>query len=278
MNVHLVAGLLLLLTPHHSFAQEPSGRLDLDLVAALPYENLVAARVVFDKVNVTCPHDYATIRLGNGGLLHQRVMVQSASMPTRWQGFGTIDDYTYRSHIATADCRRELTVRLQVRELDGSWRSLLVAPDRRPGLSAADRHEMTQRSLEEFRARPRPEPEVAARQQEAQRALTSMGSLAQGVLVKFSEGTPFENAPPTCADGYGTVVTEQDGVTLLFTTKLSDTLNRFVMERVDPGDGESRIYFTRGDCRLELTITAATQHDGRWVARTIPAHVPPRNR
>src|SRR5262245_53164604 len=87
------------------------------------------------------------------------------------QGFGAIDDYTYRSYIATADCRRELTVRQQTRELDGSWRSLLVVPVRRPGLSAVDREKMVQRSLEEFRARPRPEPEVAARQQEAQRAL-----------------------------------------------------------------------------------------------------------
>ena len=43
-------------------------------------------------------------------------------------------------------------------------------------------------------------------------------------------------------------------------------LNRFVMERVDPDNNHGRLYFTRGDCRWEITIGKLVLREGEWVA------------
>jgi hypothetical protein len=51
-----------------------------------------------------------------------------------------------------------------------------------------------------------------------------------------------------------------------FLTPLPGDLNRFVIERVDPDRDHGRLYFTRGDCRWEITIGKAVLREGEWVA------------
>jgi hypothetical protein len=43
-------------------------------------------------------------------------------------------------------------------------------------------------------------------------------------------------------------------------------LNRFIIERVEIDDDHSRLHFSRGDCRFELTVGKSVRQDDQWVA------------
>jgi len=106
---------LLFASASGSPAQQPSGRIDLDLMAALPYSQLVAARVVFSKSSTTCPDDYGIVHVANGLFRHHHA---SVFRKIRWTAefFRPVDDDTYRYRIATQDCRIDLAVRQQIRQ------------------------------------------------------------------------------------------------------------------------------------------------------------------
>ena len=59
---------------------------------------------------------------------------------------------------------------------------------------------------------------------------------------------------------------EPSGIRFSFMTGLPGDLNRFVIERVDLDASRGRLYFTRGDCRFELTVTQSVLRNGDWVS------------
>src|SRR4029077_5560032 len=104
-------------------AQEPSGRLDLDLMSALPRSELVAARIVFSKSSARCPEDHGIVHATGGRLMHHRASVFRGIRSTA-EYFRPIEDDTYRYRMASADCRVDLSIRQQLRQADDSWTSL----------------------------------------------------------------------------------------------------------------------------------------------------------
>jgi len=58
---------------------------------------------------------------------------------------------------------------------------------------------------------------------------------------------------------------ESSGIRFSFLTALPGDLNRFVIEREDPDANRGRLYFMRGDCRFELTVSQSVLRDGQWV-------------
>jgi hypothetical protein len=99
----------------------------------------------------------------------------------------------------------------------------------------------------------------------ADKALRSGGSLPfLGGVAIFSLG--FDDRPQACFEALGDYRIEQSGVMFSFVAGLPGDLNRFTIERSDPDPNHGRIFFTRGDCRFELTINQSILQDGGWLA------------
>jgi hypothetical protein len=79
-----------------SAAQEPSGRVDLDLMAALPGSQLVAGGVAFTKTEAPRPHAFGTLRFrSDGGITHLKAFGLLSTADGR-SGTTALDDKTYR--------------------------------------------------------------------------------------------------------------------------------------------------------------------------------------
>jgi hypothetical protein len=76
----------------------------------------------------------------------------------------------------------------------------------------------------------------------------------------------FEDKPDACFEAVGDYRIERTGVTFSFMTDLPGDLNRFTIERSDPDLNGGRIFFTRGDCRFELTIGQSVLQNDEWLA------------
>jgi hypothetical protein len=74
----------------------------------------------------------------------------------------------------------------------------------------------------------------------------------------------FEGKPQTCFEAMGHSHIESSGIRFSFLTALPGDLNRFAIEREDPDSNRGRLYFIRGDCRFELTVSQSVLRDGRW--------------
>jgi hypothetical protein len=273
-----LAGAFLTAVLSSAAAQEPSGRLDLDLMAALPRSELVAARIVFTKSNAKCPEDQGIVNAADGLLTFHRASVFQRALQTM-ETFRPIEDDAYRSRIAGSDCRVDLIVRQQLRGDSGSWTSLLLPARRRPSLSPEEQKEAQRQFAESLSNRPHPvSPEDFGRYRDARGARATMRSLGQGVPFTMNVPVQFEGAPAACVEALGDYLIDPDGITFLFVTRLPGGINRFQMERVDSSDDHARLYLTRGDCRYEITIAASVLHDGQWIARAIAPYVPSNTR
>lgn len=250
--------------------QQVSGRADLELLADLPHSQLVAARVAFSKDSaVVCPHDHVILQMNRGVLAQHRASVMRPAEPAV-EFLRTIDDTAYGYRVGLAQCRFELAIRQQVRQPDGSWRSLLVARTRRPGLTPDERRAMVD---DQLRTAPRIGAEEAARHRRAYEGRAT-GSLGQGLFGVTRAGAVFEDAPAVCIEGIGNVVADTDGVTIGFLSGLPGDLNRFAIERADTHDDRSSIYLTKADCRYEITVGASVLKDGQWRARSVAPYLP----
>jgi hypothetical protein len=78
-------------------------------------------------------------------------------------------------------------------------------------------------------------------------------------------GFPFDDKPQTCFEAAGDYQIERTGIIFSFLTGLPGDLNRFVIERTDLDANRSRLYFMRGDCRFELTVSQSVLRDGQWL-------------
>jgi hypothetical protein len=245
-------------------AQEPSGRLDLDVVARALFPRIVHARVAFTASDAVCPEDYGTVQISGGRWIHHRLIPPPPRPPaSNWRGtHSAIDDETFLYQIESQTCRTGMTVRQQVRR-DGEWRSLSVPRDWLPNLSLEERRELTLQRLERASREPVTQAMID-RWNAAREAIRSSGSLHSQDRM-FSWGYPFENVQP-CFEGIGEYRFEQTGVVFSFFLNLPAELNRFLIERTDLDDNRSQLRFSRDDCRFEFTIRQSILRDGQWVA------------
>lgn len=256
-----------------AFAEDVSGRIDLDVAA--PLAPVVSVGVDFTTTNVVCPEDVGILRISAAGIRQHRPLrlVRPASPgPTttifKFAGGWTrpIDDETYLLRITLPDCRFDIAIRQQILR-DGAWISLLVPERLRPSFSAEERKELQRQFMERAKVLAKSRsPEASARFKVAREAIRSLGALAQGSGGLASIGAAFEEAPPTCFEAVADYLIDQHGIAFIFATGLPGGINRFVIERTDIDDDRSQFHFTHGDCRFELTIAKAVRHDGRWLA------------
>jgi hypothetical protein len=251
---------------HSASAQEVSGRIDLDLLAALPQSSLVAARIVFTETDVVCPADHGVLQISDGVLRHHKAVILGNRDAAGFSGMTPVNDETFQFAITAKNCRVEIGVRQQVRRNDDAWTSLLVRKRLRPSLSPEERR----KAEEQFRNdRPNPvRPENLDRLLDARNARRGVGSLAHNV-GSLSSGFGFEDTPRECFEALGNYSVDQQGVTFSFVTNLPGRLNRFLLERVDVDEEHSRLLLTRGDCRFEFTVGASVLRDDQWRVRPI---------
>jgi hypothetical protein len=161
----------------------------------------------------------------------------------------------------------DIDIRQQVRRENG-WVSLRLPLEESEILL----RELEQRAREPLRELTPREKEAADRMRRRLNALRTTGGLLGGTTGV--RGVGFRDRPQTCFEALGDYQIGQKGVVFSFFTPLPGDLNRFVMERVDPDSSHGRLYFTRGDCRWELTVSKSILRDDEWVAiplRTCPA-------
>jgi hypothetical protein len=256
-----------------SLAQEPSGRIDLDLMAANPAPQLVAGRVEFTTSEAVCPREFGTLLFrANGTIVILRALGTAADPFGGIERNAALDDQTYRHRNAMDTCRVDIDIAEQVRRNE-VWTSVLLPRTRRPSLSAEERSE-AERQYRDSHRDPVPLADWG-RYVDARNARSTMGTLRQGIFTEISEGLPFDGGQP-CFDAIGDYLIDQRGVEFHFVTSLPGDLNRFVMERVDIDDDHSRLYLTHGDCRLELTISASILVQNEWVPRSIAPFIKPK--
>jgi hypothetical protein len=196
----------LLLPATVSFAQEPSGRIDLDVVSGSPIPGVFVARILFVESDSLCPEDRGNLRISGGTLTQIRILLP-ADRRLNSNGRGTIqpiDDETQQYRIESPNCRMNITVRQQVRR-DGSWTSLLVPGGQRPGVPLDERREI-QRQFNENVLKPK---ELApAEKERAERLGTLLKTLHTAGSLSISLGTlrmgfPFDDRPQTCFEAAG---------------------------------------------------------------------------
>jgi hypothetical protein len=249
-------------------AQQPNGSIDLDVAAG--ELKIVVAGLSFLQSDVSCAEDKrgGVLRIHNGTLF-----LISYSLPTDtppflgWSRRAPVDDETDPTWIGTQSCRLDMTIRQQVRR-DASWVSLLVPRESRPSTPSEERQELHRQLLENLH-KPRElspaEKDGVDRFQAAFDAQRAMGGLG------VESGTTvfpivFDDRPQTCFEAWGDYRIVPNGILFSFMPGLAGELNRFLMERTDLDSTHSRLTFTRGDCRFELTISQSVRLNGEWIA------------
>jgi hypothetical protein len=265
----IVASLLVLGWSSQMQAQDSSGRIDLDVVSDAPNPRIVAVRVGFVENERDCPEQQFKLRIRKAALTQFEVRMPTDPRPlSHWQATArTGDDETQLYQIATPTCRTEIAVREQMHR-DGAWISLPVPNYMRPNWSLEERAEFMRQSRERLdRQAQTPEArELLDRSTAADKALASAGSLRRINGMVIVTPFAFEERPQACFEAIGDYQIERTGVTFSFMTGLPGDLNRFTIERADPDPNRGRIFFTRGDCRFELTISQSVLQDSGRLA------------
>src|ERR1700681_1315716 len=101
-RILIVVGCLLVGCSGQATAQEPSARIDLDMLAALPRSQLVVGRIGFAETAATCPLHFGTIRFSPDGSMDHLTALGLLYNPRFAQLATTeLDDETYRHRVAT---------------------------------------------------------------------------------------------------------------------------------------------------------------------------------
>jgi hypothetical protein len=266
-------------------AQQSSGRIDLDAVSEGQFPYFVAATIPFVDTDSQCPERRETLRFSEGILRLVDFLPAGVSVvgPSGEKIFGfgpanaarhsgpfwqetskPADDHTWQLDLAASNCRMDIDIRQQVRRENG-WISLRLPLEESEILL----REMQQRLRDIEKGRPPREltpreKEAADRMRRRLNALSTSGAL--GDAATGVRAVVFRDRPQTCLEALGDYQIDQKGVVFSFFTPLPGDLNRFVMERVDPDPSHGRLYFTRGDCRWELTISRSVLRGNEWVA------------
>ena len=249
-----------------SFAQEPSGSIDLDVLSASPVPGVFVARIAFVESDILCPEDRGNLRISRGTLTQVRMTLPADPRFNSNQRatIQPIDDETQQYQIELPNCRMNIAVRQQVRR-DGSWTSLLVPSGQRPSVPLEERREQGLYYENWLKRELTPATkESTERMLAALNAWQTAGSLNHSVGT-VSKNFPFDDVPQTCFEAAGDYQIGRTGIIFSFLTGFPGDLNRFVIERTDLDANRSRLYFMRGDCRFELTVSQSVLRDGHWV-------------
>jgi hypothetical protein len=171
----------------------------------------------------------------------------------------------------------DISVRQLIRH-EGSWEPLLVPRQQRPSLPPDERRELQRQFTENLRTPKEPTSssrEMVDRFEAASKEIRAWGNgsgaFAGSVRMPFG----FDDRPQTCFEALGDYHIERSGIRFSFVTALPRDLNRFVIERTDLDANHRRLYFTREDCRFELTIGRSVSRDGQWISVPLEP-IPPR--
>jgi hypothetical protein len=260
-----------------SSAQEPKGHIDLDVVSNSPLPTFVVVRVSFAEGGSLCPEDRETLRISGGKLTFIRSSPTDPRPKSDWRAtMQPTDDETLRYRIETPNCRMDIAVREQVRR-DGSWAPLLVPRQNRPSVPPEERRELQRQFLENLRTPKESTPsgkDWFDRWTAANKEMRAWRSFGAGGTAIWPFA--FEAKPQTCFEAMGDSHIESSGIRFSFLTALPGDLNRFVIERADLDADRSRLYFMRGDCRFELTVSQSVLRDGEWISVPLAPIPPPK--
>jgi hypothetical protein len=261
-----------------SAAQEPNGRIDLAVVSDSPFPRFVVVDVSFAQDDSQCPEDRGTLQISRGTLALMRSTPPDPRPTLEWSAtIQPTDDETQQYRIRTSACQMDISVRQQIHH-EGSWESLLVPRQQRPSLPPDERRELQRQFMENLRTPKEPTPsgrEMVDRYTAASKEIRAWGNgsgaFAGSIRLRFG----FDDMPQACFEALGDYHIERFGIRFSFVTALPGDLNRFVIERTDLDADRRRLYFTRGDCRFELTISRSISRDGQWISVPL-APIPPR--
>jgi hypothetical protein len=249
-------------------AQDPSGRIDLDIMAAwrrlfLPGE-IVVTGVSFVESDFRCLEEHGTLRISGRRLVYLHIWTPPPTDPLapRWSTTAIVngDDTQGLRYLTPPYCQMEIAIRQHLRR-DGAWVPLHRAT-RLPGVYADS-------------PAPSPNKERTVAQKERDDTLRAIGDA--GRLATFGGFTfGFGDSPEICVEAIGDYRVDRTGLQFTFFVPLPDELNRFVIERADPDANHGRLYFVHGDCRWELTVSMSVRRDGRWIALPVERNAPAR--
>jgi len=216
---------------------------------------LLSLVLVISKTDTVCPQQAGMIRIDAQGGVRDVVIALALPGSRDWTIETTAadaDDFSFKRRLATDSCRIDIDVSKQ-QQRNGEWVPLSKQPSERPNDDLA----------------PKINDSAAGSSAENvfdryNRARASAGSLRQGVLG-ILRNSLWRGELQDCFEAVGTYLIDQGGVTLLFPTDLGGELNRFFIERVDVDAEHSRLYLSRGSCRVGFTVSASTLREGSWV-------------
>jgi hypothetical protein len=273
MNHHaILLGWLLSAFVTASAAQEPNSRINLDIVSNSPIPTIVVARISFAERDSNCSEDRGTLRFSGGTLT---LIQSSADFPRPNGGRSTIlaiDDQTRQYRIETADCQMHIAVREQVHR-DGSWVSLLLPKQQRPSLSPEERQELQHQLIEKLHTAKEPTPSSRELSDRLRAAMKEMRGWSSPTGT-IHQGFAFEDKLPTCFEAVGDLRIERSALQFSFLTGLPGDLNRFMIERADLDASDGRLYFSRGECRFELTVSQSVLRNGEWISVPLAPTLP----
>jgi hypothetical protein len=286
----------------------PAGRIDLDMVSESGSFGVVFARVSFvENDRSRCPEDSGALQVSGGAFMQMRM-----ALPTDIEGNGSsngwrstldpVDDETYQYRVILPNCRTDVAIRQQVRR-EGSWMALLVRKELRPSVPVEERRELERQRVELERQRNESDRERyrnflsillgelrgkemsdfdAARK--AAVATATRQKESHHEVLTFRAAFFFDDAPPACFTAIGNYRVERAGVIFSFLAPPDVIIhppppggvNRFLIERADIDETRGRLYFTRGDCRLELTVSQSVLRYGQWISVPLALVPPPR--
>lgn len=167
-----------------------------------------------------------------------------------------LDHQTYQFTVESKNCRFVADARQQVYN-DGKWNYVPIAKYPHPSLSNEGRHE-------DMFGYEHDNNELSYPKSKHQGA----GSLDIGDGY-ISSGLRFERVSTVCLDIFGNFELDQDYLRFYFPTGLQPELNRFAIELLDTDNSQSRLYFSKGNCRYELTFKYFFLDSGVWNSRLI---------
>lgn len=279
-----------------SVAQEATARIELDEapgarvdLAALAAEarsgppKIVLARVSFLSSDPRrCPEDSGVLQI-SGGTLAQRRMAMLADPEGQgsfngWRStMSPIDDQTFQYRVALPDCRMDVAIRHQIRR-DGVWTSELLGREQRPSVPLEERRTLERQRLDlERQERDKQRARFAKILGRDEKKMVDVRPGYYQEIGTTRSAFFFDGAAPKCFKASGPYQVERTGIVFSFAitklpgfvagrTGVPDDPNRFVIERSDPDENHSRLQFTRGDCRWELTIGQSVLRNGEWHA------------